>query len=85
MMKTTITISANTRDQIKEFRNKGETYNDILTRILNSAKERQLQELLMDEKDTLTIAEARAKLNRKQNGKSHNNRTPVQRYCKKIQ
>ncbi|HIH32010.1 TPA: hypothetical protein HA235_04855 [Candidatus Woesearchaeota archaeon] len=65
MMKTTITISANTRDQIKEFRNKGETYNDILTRILNSAKERQLQELLMDEKDTLTIAEARAKLNRK--------------------
>jgi len=64
-MKTTITISANTRDQIKEFRNKGETYNDILTRILNSAKERQLQELLMDEKDTLTIAEARAKLNRK--------------------
>jgi hypothetical protein len=64
-MNTTIAISSELRDQIKEFGNKGETYDDILARILNSAKERQLQELLMDEKGTMTIAEARARLNRK--------------------
>ena len=64
-MNTTIAISREIRDQIKEYGNKGETYDDILARILNSAKERQLQELLMDEKGTMTIAEARAKLNKK--------------------
>jgi len=64
-MNTTIAISLEIRDQIKEYGNKGETYDDILARILNSAKERQLQELLMDEKGTMTIAEARAKLNKK--------------------
>jgi predicted CopG family antitoxin len=64
-MNTTIAISPEIRDQIKEYGNKGETYDEILARILNSAKERQLQELLMDEKGTMTIAEARAKLNKK--------------------
>ena len=64
-MNTTIAISQEIRDQIKEYGNKGETYDEILARILNSAKERQLQELLMDEKGTMTIAEARAKLNKK--------------------
>jgi predicted CopG family antitoxin len=64
-MNTTIAISLEIRDRIKEYGNKGETYDDILARILNSAKERQLQELLMDEKGTMTIAEARAKLNKK--------------------
>jgi predicted CopG family antitoxin len=57
-MNTTIAISQEIRDQIKEYGNKGETYDDILARILNSAKERQLQELLMDEKGTITIDEA---------------------------
>jgi len=57
-MNTTIAISREIRDQIKEYGNKGETYDDILARILNSAKERQLQELLMDEKGTITIDEA---------------------------
>jgi hypothetical protein len=64
-MNTTIAISREIRDQIKEYGNKGETYDEILARILNSAKERQLQELLMDEKGTMTIAEARARLNKK--------------------
>jgi len=57
-MNTTIAISASIRDQIKEFGIKGETYDEILARLLNSAKERQLQELLMDEKGTITIDEA---------------------------
>jgi len=60
-MNTTIAISPEIRDQIKDFGNKGETYDDILARLLNSAKERQLQELLMDDKDCITIEEALAK------------------------
>lgn len=63
-MNTTIAISPEIRDQIKNFGNKGETYDDILARLLNSAKERQLQELLMDTKDCITIDEARKRLKR---------------------
>ena len=47
-MNTTIAISSSTRDQIREFGSKGETYDEILSRLLRSAKDRQLQELLMD-------------------------------------
>ena len=63
-MNTTIAVSPEIRDQIKDFGNKGETYDDILSRLLNSAKERQLQELLIDTSNCLTINEARAKLKR---------------------
>ena len=57
-MNTTIAISLSIRDQIKEFGNKGETYDEILARLLNSAKERQLQELLMDSTNCISIDEA---------------------------
>ena len=57
-MNTTIAVSREVRDQIKEFGNKGEKYDEILARLLNSAKERQLQELLMDEKGTTPIGAA---------------------------
>jgi hypothetical protein len=57
-MNTTIAISAKIRDQLKEFGNKGETYDEILARVLNSAKERQLQELLMDETNCIPIEDA---------------------------
>jgi hypothetical protein len=63
-MNTTIAISPEIRDQIKNFGNKGETYDDILARLLNSAKDRQLQDLLMDTKDCVTIDEARRRLKR---------------------
>jgi hypothetical protein len=63
-MNTTIAISPEIRDQIKNFGNKGETYDDILARLLNSAKERQLQDLLMDTKECITIDEARKRLKR---------------------
>lgn len=61
MMNTTIAISPEIRDQIKELGNKGETYDDILAKLLNSAKERQLRELLMDETNCIPIEEAIAK------------------------
>ena len=57
-MNTTISISKEVKEQMKEFGKKGETYNEILGRVLNNAKERQLQDLLMDEKDTLTVRKA---------------------------
>ncbi len=57
-MNTTIAISPEIRDQIKEFGNKGETYDDILAKLLDSAKARQLQELLMDETNCIPIEDA---------------------------
>lgn len=46
---TTIALPKQTKEEIMEFGNKGETYSDIVRRLLKSAKERQLQDLLMDE------------------------------------
>ena len=57
-MNTTIAISTDIRNQIKEFGNKGETYEEILQRLLQGAKDRQLQELLMDSEDCVNIDEA---------------------------
>lgn len=64
-MNTTIAVSPEIRDQIKNFGNKGETYDDILTRLLSSAKDRQLQELLMDTSNCIPIKEALAKAKKK--------------------
>jgi predicted CopG family antitoxin len=60
MEDTTIAIKADIKERIKEFGNKGETYSDIILRLLESAKQRQLQDLLMSEKDTISIEEALA-------------------------
>jgi len=60
MENTTIAIPRNLKEQIQEFGSKGEKYSDILLRLLESAKNRQLQELLMNEKDTISIEEALA-------------------------
>ena len=64
-MNTTIAVSNKIRDEIKEYGNKGETYDDILSRLLKSAKERQLQELLMDTSDCITAKEALEKAKKK--------------------
>lgn len=62
-MNTTISVSTEIRDKIKEFGMKGETYSDILERLYKSACERQLQDLLMNKDNCLTIKEARKRLN----------------------
>jgi predicted CopG family antitoxin len=64
-MNTTIAVSNNVRDQLKEFGAKGETYEDVIKRLLQSAKERQLHDFLMDTKGYLTISEARKRLKAK--------------------
>ena len=58
MENTTIAITNDIKNMIMEFGNKGETYSEILLKLVNSAKERQLHDLLMNEEDTISIDEA---------------------------
>ena len=60
MEKTTIAIPFELKEQIQEFGSKGETYTEIISRLVKSARERQLQDLLMDEEGTISIEEALA-------------------------
>ncbi len=59
-MATTIQLDEEVRDKVKSFGAKGETYNDIINRLYNTAVQQQLRELLFSSKDVLTVAEARA-------------------------
>ena len=54
-----VSTQKKTKEEMKEFGLKDETYEDILKRLLKSAKERQLHDLLMDDTNTITIEEAR--------------------------
>ena len=65
MENTTIAISNKIKEQIKEFGNKGETYSEILARLLASARKRMLHDILMDETDTVSIEEARKEVEKK--------------------
>lgn len=58
METTTIAIPKQIKQEIMEFGNKGETYSDIILKLLKSAKQRQLQDLLMSEDNTIPIEDA---------------------------
>jgi predicted CopG family antitoxin len=58
METTTIAITKNVKERIIEFGNKGETYSEILEKLLKGARERQIHDLLMDEDGTISIEEA---------------------------
>ena len=58
MESTTIAIKKDLKEQVMELGNKGETYSDIILRLVESAKERQLQDILMEEKNSISIDEA---------------------------
>jgi predicted CopG family antitoxin len=60
MENTTIAITQELKKQLNTFGSKGESYAEILARLIKSARERQLHDLLMDEEDTITIDEALA-------------------------
>lgn len=68
MAYTTIAVSSEVKEKIKEFGNKGETYSEIIFKLIEGAKKRQLQELLMNEEDTTSIEEAIAKAKKKWRG-----------------
>lgn len=63
-MNTTIAVSDKTRNQLKEFGNKGETYEQIIVRLITSAKERQLHDLLMNTSNCVTIEQALKRVKR---------------------
>ena len=65
MENTTIAIPKNLKEEIQEFGSKGEKYSEIIERLIKSAKERQLQDLLMDEEGFITIEEAMAEAEKK--------------------
>jgi len=58
MENTTIAIPKGLKEQMQEFGSKGETYSEIIARLIKSAKERQLQDILMDEEGFIPIEEA---------------------------
>jgi len=65
METTTIAITKNAKEQMKEFGNKGESYSEIIFKLLKSAKERQLHDLLMNEDGSISIDEALSKAKEK--------------------
>ena len=62
---TTIAVTKELKENIKEFGNKGETYSDIIVRLLDSANQRLLQDVLMNEEGCISIEEAIKEADRK--------------------
>jgi len=56
---TTILISKNTREKIKEFGKKGETYSEILDKMCQELEMKHNEDLLMNTDGYMTIREAR--------------------------
>ena len=62
---TTIKLSKETKEKIASFGIKGESYDDILIRIYSLAVKEQLREFLMSSENTITIEDAKRKLEKK--------------------
>ena len=60
MQNTTIAISTKIKEEMQQFGTKGESYSEIILKLIKSAKERQINDLLMNEEDTISIEEALA-------------------------
>lgn len=57
-MNTTIAVSVETKNLLKEFGSKGETYDDIIRRLHESASKRIFQDFLYDESNSIPLKEA---------------------------
>ena len=55
---TTIALSKELKEELKEYGNKSETYEDIIKRLMDSAKERMLHDLLFNQSDSVPIEKA---------------------------
>ena len=62
---TTIALPKKLKLEISEFGNKGETFADILKRLVKSAEKRIFQDILMSEEECITIEEAIEEANKK--------------------
>lgn len=58
MEMTTIALNKDLKRKIGEFGNKGETFSDILEKLLASAEQRLLQDVLMSEEGCISIEDA---------------------------
>ncbi len=65
METTTIALSKELKNKISEFGVKGETFSMILERLLKSAHERLLSDVLFNEEGFIPIEEAMAEAKRK--------------------
>ena len=64
-MTSTIAVPAELKEELREWGSKGESYADILSRLLKKLKERQLEEFLMDDTDCVPIEQALAEAKQK--------------------
>ena len=55
---TTIQLSKETRDKISSLGKKGESYEEIISRMYSIAVKEQLKEFLLSSEDTISIEEA---------------------------
>lgn len=62
-MKYKIQISKETKKLISSFGLKGESFDTIIKRIYNLAVKQQLRDLLMSSENTITLEEARRRVN----------------------
>ena len=65
METTTIAITKEMKEKLKEFGNKGESFSDILLKLYNSAVQRQFNDFLFNEKGFVPIEEAIAEAEKK--------------------
>ncbi|MFW5846960.1 MAG: DUF7557 family protein [Nanoarchaeota archaeon] len=57
---TTIAIPIKVKERIQEYGLKGESYAEIIERLLESARKRMISDVLMDDKDCIPIEQALA-------------------------
>ena len=58
MENTTIAIRRDLKEKIMEFATKKETYSDVIERLLKSAEQRLLHDILMSDKGCIPIEDA---------------------------
>ncbi len=58
MKKTTVALNMKVKEELQQFGTKGESYSEIIEKLIKSAKERQIHDILMNEKDTISAKEA---------------------------
>jgi predicted CopG family antitoxin len=56
---TTISLSTQTKDKLKTFGHKGESFDKIINKLMNKEDDRLLRELLMDSTSGMSIEEFR--------------------------
>jgi predicted CopG family antitoxin len=55
---TTIAIRRDLKERIMEFASKKESYSDVIERLLKSAEQRLLHDILLNEENTISAKEA---------------------------